>query len=178
MPRSRSDDVIYRLDAQLSKASSIWTTRTFRPGLPLCWEALNCSSLNPSGRFSSTSDATQYSIKLWDFFPKHRYGKTVATVRMMWIVVRTRSSIRQVAHSKIRRPDARTSYMKIACIRFTVWKTDVVVWTRQALIWKLLAAKVRPFGWQGNTVWTRLNSGKIFSKIWKADRTVVRPDGA
>jgi hypothetical protein len=30
-------------------------TRTFRPDLPLCREASNCSSLDPSGRFSSTS---------------------------------------------------------------------------------------------------------------------------
>jgi hypothetical protein len=39
-----------------------------------------------------------------DFFPKHRYGKITATVRTMWIPVRTRSSIRQVLHL-INRPD-------------------------------------------------------------------------
>jgi len=49
------DDVIYRLDAQLSKASSFRTTRTFRLDLPLCREASNCSSLHPSGRFSRMS---------------------------------------------------------------------------------------------------------------------------
>jgi hypothetical protein len=54
-PLSRPDDVIYRPNAQLSKASSVRTTRTFRPDLPLCREASNCSSLHPSGRFSSTS---------------------------------------------------------------------------------------------------------------------------
>jgi hypothetical protein len=61
--------------------------------------------------------------QLWDVFPKHRYGKITATVRTMWIPVRTRSSIRQVAHSKCKRldhsfhgPDARATYMEIACI--------------------------------------------------------------
>jgi hypothetical protein len=46
-----------------------------------------------------------------------------ATVWMMWIPVRTCSSIRQVAHSKFRRldvslhgPDERANDMKIACI--------------------------------------------------------------
>jgi hypothetical protein len=66
--------------------------------------------------------------------------------------------------------------MKIACIRFTVWTTDVMVRTRQALIWKLRAAKVRPFGRQGNTVQMRLNSGNNFCEIWEADRTTVYPD--
>jgi len=32
----RPDDVIYRSDAHLSKASSVWTTRTFYPDLSLC----------------------------------------------------------------------------------------------------------------------------------------------
>jgi hypothetical protein len=113
-----------------------------RLDLPLCREVSNCSSLHPSGRHSVFD-------QLWDFFPKHRYGKTAATVRTMWIPVRTRSSIRQVAHSKIRRPDddlhgpdARASYMEIVCNRFIVRKIDVMVRTRQALIWKLGAAKV------------------------------------
>jgi len=118
-----SDDVIYRSDAQLSKASSVRKTRTFHPDLPLCREASNCSSLHPSRRFSSTSGRHSVFDQLWDFLPKHRYGKIAATVRTMWILVRTRSSIRQVAHSKFRRPvvslhgpDARATYMEIVCI--------------------------------------------------------------
>jgi hypothetical protein len=102
---SHPDDVIYRPDAQLSKASSPRTTRNFRPDLPLCQEASNCSSLHPSGRFSSTSRRYSVFDQLWDFFPKHRYGKITATIRMMWIPVQISSSIRQVAHSKFRRPD-------------------------------------------------------------------------
>jgi hypothetical protein len=73
--------VTYRSDIQLSKASSVWTTRTFRPDLPLCREASNCSSLHPSRSFSSTSGRLLVFDKLQDFFPKHSYGKFVATVR-------------------------------------------------------------------------------------------------
>jgi hypothetical protein len=80
--------------------------------------------------------------------------------------------IRQVAHSKFRRPDAsphvpdaRATYMEIACIRSTVRTIIPMVRTGKALIWKLRAVKVRPSGRQGNTVQTRLNSGKNFSEI-------------
>jgi len=122
IPCSPPDDVIYSLDAQLSKASSVRTTRTFRPDLPLCREASNCSSLHPSRRLSSTSGRHSVFDQLWDFLPKHKYGKIVTTVRTTWIPVRTRSSIRQVSDSKSRRPDAslhgpgaRASDMEIAC---------------------------------------------------------------
>jgi hypothetical protein len=128
-------------------------------------------------------DATQCSISYGIFFPKHKYEKTVATVRTMWIPVRTRSSIRQVVHSKSRRLDTslhgldvRSTYMEIACIRSTVRTTCPMVWMREPLIWKLLAAKVRPSWQQGNTIQTRLNSRKNLCKIWKADRTVVHQD--
>jgi len=157
--------------------------RTFHLDLPLCREASNCSSLHPSGRFSSTSGRRPVFDQLWDFLPKHKNGKTVATIQTMWIPFRTRSFIRQVMQSKSRRPnvslhgpDARASYMEIACIRSTVRTIDAMVQTPQALIWKLHVAKVRSSRRQSNTVWARLNSGKNFSKIWKADRTVVRPD--
>jgi hypothetical protein len=71
----------------------------------------------------------------------------------MWIPVRTCSSIRQVAHSKSRRPDAslhgsdvRAIYMEIACIKSIVRMTIPLVWTGKALIWKLRAAEVRQSG--------------------------------
>jgi hypothetical protein len=87
--------------------------------------------------------------KLQDFFPKHSYGKIAATIRMTWIPIRTRSSIRQVWHSKSRRsnarqhgPDARASDMEIACIKSTVQTTIPLVWTHEAFIWKLLVAEV------------------------------------
>jgi hypothetical protein len=168
--------VIYRPDAQLSKASSVRTTRTFRPDLPLFLEASNCSSSHPSGRFSSTSRRHSEFNQLQDFLPKHRYEKIAATVR-------TRSSIRQVLHSKSRRPDvslhgpdARTIHMEIACIKSTVRKTIPLVRTREAPIWKLHAAEVRPSGRQGNTVWTRLKSRKNFSEILESRSNVVGPN--
>jgi len=164
--------VIYRPDAQLSKASSVRTTRTFHPDLRLCREASNCSSLHPSECFSSKSEHHSMFDKLWDFFPNHRYGKTAATVQTMWIPVRTRSSIRQVVHSKFRRQDASfhglnawDTYLEIACIRSTVETIIPMVRTCKTLIWKLHAAKVRPSGRQGNTVRTWLKSGKKFREI-------------
>jgi hypothetical protein len=151
--------VIYRLDAHLSKASFVRTKRTFRPDLPLCREALNCSSLHPSGLFSSTSRRHSVFDQLWDSLPKHRYRKIVATVRTTWIPVQTRSSIRQVSHSKSRSPDAsvhgpdtRASDMEIACNRSIALTTLPLVRTHEALVWKLLAVEVRPSGRQGNTV--------------------------
>jgi hypothetical protein len=92
--------VSYRLDAHLSKVSSVQTTRTFRPDLSLCQEVSNCSSLHLSGRFSSTSGQLSVYNKLQDFFPKHSYGKIAATVRTTWIPIQTRLSIRQVPHSQ------------------------------------------------------------------------------
>jgi hypothetical protein len=154
------------------QASSVRMTRTFRPDIPLCREASNCSSLHPSRRFSSTSGRHSMFDQLWDFFPKHRYGKIAAAVRTIWIPVRTGSSIRQVVHSKSRRPDdsllgpdARATYIEIVCIRSTVQTTIPMVRTRKALIWKLRAAEVRPSGRQGNIIRTRLKSGKNFSEI-------------
>jgi len=94
--------VIYHPDAQLSKALSVQTTRTFRPDLPLCQEASNYSSLHLSERFSSTSGRHSVFDQLWDFFPKHKYGKIDATAWTMSIPVRTRSSMKQVVHSKSR----------------------------------------------------------------------------
>jgi hypothetical protein len=120
--------------------------KTFRLDLSLGQEASNCYSLHPSGRFSSTSRRRSMFDQIWDFFPKHRDEKTAATVQ-------TRSFIRQVVHSKFNRPDnsiygpdAQASYMKIVCIRSTVWTTTVIVQTHQALIWKLRIVKVRPSG--------------------------------
>jgi hypothetical protein len=135
------------------QASSVRTTRTFCPDFPLCRETSNCPSLNPSGRLNSTFGRHLVFDQQWDFFLKHRYGKTAATFQTMCVPIQTRSFIRQVLHSKSRRldvslhgPGAQASYMEIACIRSTVRTTDVMVQTLQALIWKLRASKVRPSG--------------------------------
>jgi hypothetical protein len=55
--------------------------------------------------------------------------------------------------------------MKIACIKSTVLMTIPLVWMREALIWKLHAAEVRPSGRHCTTVRTWLKSGKNFSEI-------------
>jgi hypothetical protein len=145
--------VIYRPDVQLFKASFVPTTRTLRPDLPLCQEASNCSSLHPSECFTSTSGRHSVFDQQWDLFPKHRYGKIAAIILTMWIPVWTRSSIRQVAHSKLRRPDgsihgpdARATYMEIACIKSTIQTIIPFVRTHEALICKLGAAEVQPSG--------------------------------
>jgi len=79
--------------------------------------------------------------KLQDFFPKHKYGKIAATVQTTWIPIQTPSSIRQVSHSKSRRPDTsqhgsdlRASSMEIECIKSTVRTTIPSVQTREAFI--------------------------------------------
>jgi hypothetical protein len=67
--------------------------------------------------------------------------------------------------------------MEIACIRSTVWTIIPLVQTPEALVWKLLAAEVRPSRRQDTTVQTWLKTGKNFSEIFKkVDCTVVRPD--
>jgi hypothetical protein len=67
------------------KVSSIQTTRTFRPDIPLCPEASNYSYLHPFGHLSNTSGRLSMFDRLKDFFPKHRYGKTAIAVWMMWL---------------------------------------------------------------------------------------------
>jgi hypothetical protein len=124
----------------LSSVQTTWIpVRTF-----LCVEKL------PTAPACIRPDDSQCSIKLQDFFPKHRYGKIAATVWMKWMLVRTLSSIRQISQLKSRRldasqhgPDVRALDMKIACIRSVVQTTILPVWTREASVWKLLAANVR-----------------------------------
>jgi hypothetical protein len=145
LPASRLNDVAYRSDAHQTKASSSRTTWipvwTF-----LCVEklqtALACIRLDNS---ASCPDDLQCSIKPQDFFPKHRYGKIVATVRTTWIPVRTRSSIRQISQFKSSQHglDARASDMEIECIRSAVQTTILFIWTREASLWKLLALNVQ-----------------------------------
>jgi hypothetical protein len=164
---------------------AVRTTRTFRPNLPLCREVSNCSSLHPFGRFSSPSERISVFDKLQNFFPKHSYGKIATTFRTTWIPVRTRLSIRQASQFKSRcldasqhGPNSGASDMEIVCIKSTVRTTILLVQTREAFIWKLLAANVRLSGRQGTTVWTRLRNRKEFQRNSRTiDRTIVRPDG-
>jgi hypothetical protein len=138
-----------------------------RLDLPLCREASNCSSLHTSKRFSFLSEQPSMFDQASRFLSKYRYGKIAATVRMMWIPVWTRSSIRQVSQFKSRcqddsqhGPDARASDTEIDCIRLTARMPILLVRTRGASIWKLLAADVRPSERKCLTVRTRLSNRK------------------
>jgi hypothetical protein len=95
---SRSDNISYRLDVHLSKASSVRTTRTSCPDFPSVEKF-------QTGPACIRPDHSQCSTKLLDFFRKHRYGK-ITTVQTTWIPVRTCSSIRQVSQFKSRRSGA------------------------------------------------------------------------
>jgi hypothetical protein len=72
---SRPDDVSYRPDAHLSKASSVRTTRTFRPDTHQCLEASNNSSLHLSGRNGKSSERSSkfnligpiFKLKTWKY---------------------------------------------------------------------------------------------------------------
>jgi hypothetical protein len=158
----------------------------FRPDLILSREASNCSSLHPSGCFSSPSERLSVFDQASGFLSKHRYGKIATTVQTTWIPIRTRSSIRPVSQFKSRHPDAsqhgpdaRVSNMEIACIISTVWTTISMVWTRKASIWKLLAADVRPSERQCTTVRTWLSNRKDFQRNFQNFcRTFVRLNDA
>jgi hypothetical protein len=135
------------------QASSVRTTRTSRFDLPLCWKPSNCSNLHPFRCLSNTTWCLSMFDKEKDFVPKHRYGKTVATIWTMCVPVRMLSLIRQVVHTKfncqyvrLHGSDSQASYMEIACISSTVRTSDFMVRTLIALIWKLRAAKVQPSG--------------------------------
>jgi hypothetical protein len=190
---SQKNSVLCKPSGCPTKASSVRTTRTFNPDLPLYREASNCSSLHPSGRFSSTSGRHSVFDQRWDFLTKHSYRKIATTVRTTWIPVLTGSFIRQVSYSKSRRlddsplgPDVRAYDMEIVCIRSTVQTTIPLVRTREALIWKLLAAEVRSSEQQGTTVQMWLKTGKNFSEIFGKPITQLsvrtpydyRPDSA
>jgi hypothetical protein len=139
----------------------------FCPDLPLCQEALNCSSLHLSERFSSSSGRLSVFDQALDFLSKIRYGKIAGNVQTMWIPVQTRYSLRQVRNSKstvwtlvYHGPDARSSNMEIACIRSAVRMTISLVRTYEPFIRKLLAADVLPSERGSQT-------GKIFSEIFR-----------
>jgi hypothetical protein len=97
----------------------------FRPDPPLYREASVPACIH-SDVLAARPDASQYSTK-FQVLSKFIYGKIAATVRTMWIPVRTRFSLRQESQFKFNRPDvcqhgpnARSTYMKIADSTSTV----------------------------------------------------------
>jgi hypothetical protein len=155
---NRPDDVVFRPDAHQS-ATSVRATISFRPDAHQCLEALNSSSLHPSGHNDKSSEHSSEFEKIpvfqricrttWLYLPdaiqcltsilvsdsRHSYGKTAVAV---W----TMSCIRQVVHSKFNSPDAcfhgpddQTSYMEIACTSSTVRTSAFRVRTLKASLW-------------------------------------------
>jgi hypothetical protein len=145
-PVSHPDDVVFRSDAHQS-ATSVRTTRSFRPDAHQCLDASNNSRFHPSGRFSEFEKTPVFqrirpddvaipfgriqcltSIRVSD--SRHNYGKTAATVRTMCDPVRTMFSIRQDVHTKFNRPDvslhgpdAPSLIMVISCSRSATVQT-------------------------------------------------------
>jgi hypothetical protein len=135
------------------QASSVRTTRTFCPDHPLCPEPSNCSRLHLSRSLRNSAGCLSLFDKEKDFVPKHRYGKTATTVRMMCVPVLTLSLIRQVVHTKFNHPNVRLHgpnaqalYMEIACISSTIRTSYFMVRMLKALIWKLRTAKFQSSG--------------------------------
>jgi hypothetical protein len=56
--------------------------------------------------------------------------------------------------------------MESAWIKSTIRTTILLLRTCEAVVWKLLAAEVRPSRRQGITVRTQLKTGKNFSEIF------------
>jgi len=143
------------------------------------------SSLHLSERLNSQSGKLSVFDQALDFLSKSKYGKIVATVWTMWILIWTRYSLSQVrnSNSTIRTPvyhgpDARSTDMEIACSRSPVRTAILLVRTCEAFIRKLFAADMWPFGLQGNTVRTRILNMKDFQgKSQNFGRRVVKTDG-
>jgi hypothetical protein len=110
------------------QASSVQTTRTFHPDLPLCQEPSNCSWLHPSKCLSNTAE------RLFNV----RQGKGLCSKTQIW-----EDSCNRL-DDVCSRLDAQASYMEIACISSTIRTSAFMVWTLKALIWKLRVAKVQP----------------------------------
>jgi hypothetical protein len=64
-------------------------------------------------------DDSQGSTSFRISFQNIVIGKIIATIRTMWIPVRTRSSIRQVSHSN---PDVRTKILMVRTCLHQIWK--------------------------------------------------------
>jgi len=109
---SRRNNVSYCPDAHQSKASFVWTTRTFRPDLPLCREVSICYSLHTSGRFSSTSGQLSMFNKASAFLSKTQIWEDCcnrpndvdsspdALIHKACIVIQIQTSRRQSAWSE------------------------------------------------------------------------------
>jgi len=127
IPCISPDDVIFRLDAQLSKDHQPgWRELSLRTFLYVkkLQTTLGCIHSDVS---ATRPDAFQCSTRKMILFQKYRYGKIDTTIRTMCVLVQTLSLIRQVVHTKFNRLDV------------SLHGPDA-----HALIWKLRAAEVQP----------------------------------
>jgi hypothetical protein len=187
-PVIRPEDVSSRPDAQLSKASAVWTT---------CHTAQTLIRLkhHPSGRhgFPSGPSSVSRSFELFQLASVWTFQQPVRTTlsvrpsfrfsfqNQIWEDCCNRPNellLKASSQFKLNRPDARSTDMEITCSRSPVRTAILLVWTHEVFIRKLLAADVRPSGQQGNTIRTRLSNRKDFQrKSQNFGRTVVRPEG-
>jgi hypothetical protein len=114
-----------------SKRSQI---RSFRPDGPImrpnthqCLEDSNNSRLHPSRRRSNTSERSSVFDKKLNFLHRHKYGKTVASVRM------TRQQYSEAILDKVRHGEELKSFGR---------KGNTI--RTQSLLWYLRAAEVQP----------------------------------
>jgi hypothetical protein len=199
-PASRPNDMSSRPDAHLSIAPAVqtkWhTIRTpdtpkhhssGRRGLPsgpssASWSF--CSSLHPFGRLSSPSGRLSV-IELQIFFPSSNKGRLLQlSGRHGFPSGRATPEGKNCnSNSFVRTPvchrqDARSTDMEIGCRRSTVRTAIPHGPDVRSLIWKLLAADVRPSGRQCLTVRMRLSNRKDFQrKSQNSSGIVFRPDG-
>jgi hypothetical protein len=75
----------YSVRTLISQATSVQMMRSFHPNSHMCLEVSNYSRLHPFGLSATCLNAFQCSTSKMIFFPKHRHGKTVVTVRRTWL---------------------------------------------------------------------------------------------
>jgi hypothetical protein len=137
IPCSRSDDVTYCQDAQLSKASSVRMTRTFRPDLPLCRKLRIAPACICSDVLATCPDDTQCSTSYGISFHNTDMGRSLQLSGRCGFPSGHQSSWSGCASylygncvHQINRPDGHSLGPD----------------ARKALIWKLRATEVRPSG--------------------------------
>jgi hypothetical protein len=179
------DDVPYRSDTRQTKHHPFgW--RGLLSG-PSTVSRSFCSNLHLSGRLSSPSGrlsvfdqaSNSFQVHLWEDWCNRSDDVDSHPDELLLkarIVIQIQSSRRQSAWSRrafnrygncwfdFNHPDARTVNMEIACWRSTVRTAIPHGPDAQSLIWKLLVADMRPFGWQCLTVRTRLSNRKDFQR--------------
>jgi hypothetical protein len=190
------------------QASSVRTTCFFRPDTYIVLRSFCASLLHPDVS-AARPDAYQF-LNGSLILSKFQEREDQSTVWTMWYPVRTRISVRQESQFKMNRPDIRQLWSGRWCIvygncRFDFNRPDVSLsWSgrtrirygncvlkfsrpdARSLLWKLLAADVRPSGRSSHPVRTMFLYRKDFSvkisenpvaQLSVRTAMVHRPDG-